>query len=83
MTRSISTIAFVTTIPINISAPIIADTLNVSPEMSRATSAPIIVNGSENKIANGASAPPNVTTRTKYTMAIAANIANPSCVKDS
>ena len=31
----------------------------------------MIVNGSENKMANGARAPPNVTTRTKYTMAIA------------
>ena len=52
-------------------------------QINKPTSAPMIVNGNENRIANGASAPPNVTTRTKYTMAIAANIAKPSCVNDS
>ncbi|MNW12612.1 hypothetical protein D3C71_2103480 [compost metagenome] len=51
--------------PISMSAPMSADTFSVSPAISRATSPPIIVNGSENRIANGASPPPKVTTSTK------------------
>ncbi|MNN51968.1 hypothetical protein D3C81_1666340 [compost metagenome] len=41
------------------------------------------MNGRENRIANGARPPPNVTTSTKYTMAIAAAMAIPSWPKVS
>ncbi|MNJ56753.1 hypothetical protein D3C77_523150 [compost metagenome] len=70
--------AFVTTIPINMRAPIKEDTLKVSPASSKAIIAPMTMNGKENKIENGANPPPNVTTRIKYTIAIAAIIATPN-----
>ncbi|MNP72876.1 hypothetical protein D3C76_1695080 [compost metagenome] len=78
MTRSMRTIALVTTIPINIRTPIRAETFRVSPPISRPIMAPITINGSENRIANGARPPPNVTTSTKYTIATAAAIARPN-----
>ena len=48
--------------------------------ITSAITTPIIVYGSENKIANGAKPPLNVNTRTKYTMIIAANIATESWI---
>ena len=43
----------------------------------------LLANGNENRIANGARPSPNVTTKMKYTIAIAAIIAIPSCVNVS
>ena len=65
ITRSINTIAFVTTIPINISIPIKLGTEIVSPVMMSASTTPITVNGNENKIVNGARPPLNVITKIK------------------
>ncbi|MNJ80842.1 hypothetical protein D3C77_793730 [compost metagenome] len=65
MTRSISTIALVTTIPISINTPIKADTFSVSPPISKPTIAPMTMNGNEKRMVNGARPPPKVTTRTK------------------
>ncbi len=59
------------------------DTEIVSPAIHRPTNEPITANGNENKIANGATPSRNVTTRMKYTIAIAASIAKPSCVNVS
>ena len=49
--------AFVTTIPINISIPIKLGTDIVSPVINSAIITPITVNGKENKIVNGAKPP--------------------------
>ncbi|MNT07742.1 hypothetical protein D3C72_1424570 [compost metagenome] len=65
------------------SAPISEDTFRVSPPINRAISAPMTMNGRENRMAKGASPPPNVTTSTKYTIAIAAAMARPSWVNVS
>ncbi|MNV96078.1 hypothetical protein D3C71_1910400 [compost metagenome] len=54
LTRSISTMAFVTTMPISISAPNRAVKSGVTPEISRPTTAPIAASGSENMMASGA-----------------------------
>src|SRR5699024_9931806 len=75
MIRSTRTMAFVTTIPINISNPINTVTEIVSPTINNPTNEPITVNGNENNTANGAVPSPNVTTRMKYTIKIAASIA--------
>ncbi|SCU54665.1 Uncharacterised protein [Staphylococcus aureus] len=72
--------AFVTTIPINISIPIKLGTDIVSPVINSAIITPITVNGKENRIVNGAKPPLNVITRIKYTIMIAANIAKANCV---
>ena len=65
MTRSINTIALVTTIPININIPIRLGTEIVSPVITSASTTPITVNGSEKSIVNGASPPLNVITSIK------------------
>ncbi|MNC80550.1 hypothetical protein D3C75_1333870 [compost metagenome] len=52
--RSISTMAFVTTIPISIKAPNKAVKSGVTPEMINATTAPMAASGRENIIASGA-----------------------------
>ncbi len=72
--------AFVMTIPINISIPIKLGTDIVSPVINSARITPITVNRKENKIVNGARPPLNVITRIKYTIMIAANIAKANCV---
>ena len=76
--RSMSTIAFVTTMPMSISRPII----DVSPSgvsvMSESAIEPVAANGIETSRISGCSSDLNVATMMTKTMRIAASIASPS-----
>ena len=57
MTRSINTMAFVTTIPLTLAYQLNLVLILFSPVINSAIITPITVNGKENKIVNGAKPP--------------------------
>ena len=80
-TRSNNTTAFVTTIPISISNPIIALIDNVCFPINKAKKAPTGTNISDDKITNGVLNPPNVMLMIKNTNPTATTIAIPKLLK--
>ena len=75
--RSISTIAFVTTMPTSMSSPIIVDSPSGVPVASSARNTPVAAKGIDTSSTSGWRSELNVATITTYTVATAASSASP------
>ena len=82
-TRSTSTIAFVTTMPMSMRTPMSEATPSGTPVAICSRIAPVAANGTETSRSRGWRSDLNVATITMYTMRIAASIARPSWPKAS
>ncbi len=78
-----STIAFVTTMPMSISMPIRAEMPSGLPVISSSTIAPVAANGIDTSRMSGCASDRKVATSSRNTIAIAISIASPSCWNDS
>ncbi len=79
LTRSTSTMAFVTTMPTSISSPMIEGTPSGMPVISCSRMAPVAANGTDDSSSSGWMRLLNVATITTYTMRIATSRARKSC----